>query len=98
MEDYRRSAQPWMDYLRALDIEITGLLQTDREDGLFTRSRMAQQMLEHVVELARQVDQTQIPADAPGYHEQMYDATLNYLEAARAVMRWECCRSLASRP
>jgi len=49
MEDYRRSAQTWMDQLRALDSEIAGLLQTDRAGDLFTQSRQAQQMLEHAV-------------------------------------------------
>jgi len=88
MEDYRRSAQTWMDQLRALDSEIAGLLQTDRAGDLFTQSRQAQQMLEHAVELAKQVDQTRTPAAALGYHEQMYAATMNYLEAARAGMRW----------
>ena len=37
MEDYRRSAQSWMDQLRALDSEIAGLLQTDREGDLVRR-------------------------------------------------------------
>lgn len=88
MEDYRRSAQYWMDQLRALDGEIAGLLQTDRDGDLFTQSRQAQQMLEHAVDLAKQVDQTQTPAAALGYHEQMYTATITYLEAARSGMRW----------
>lgn len=88
VEDYRRYAQFWMQQLRALDSEIAGLLQTDRAGDLFTQSRQAQQMLEHAVELAKQVDQTQTPAAALGYHEQMYAATMNYLEAARAGMRW----------
>lgn len=88
VEDYRRSAQSWMEQLRALDSEISGLLKTDKEGDLFTQSRQAQQMLEHAVDLAKLVDQTQTPAAALGYHEQMYAATMSYLEAARAGMRW----------
>ena len=45
-------------------------------------------MLQHAVDLAKQVDQTQTPAAALGYHEQMYSAAMAYLEAARAGMRW----------
>jgi len=88
VEDYRRSAQSGMEQLRVLDSEIAGLLQTNQQGDLFTQSRQAQQMLEHAVDLARQVDQTQTPAAALGYQEQMYAATMNYLEAARAGMRW----------
>jgi hypothetical protein len=88
VEDYRRSAQSWMGQLRTLDGEIVGLLQTDRQGDLFTQSRQAQQMLQHAVDLAKEVDQTQTPAAALGYHEQMYSATISYLEAARSGMRW----------
>ena len=59
VEDYRRSAQSWLDQLHTLDGEIAGLLQTDNQGDLFTQSRQAQQMLQHAVELAKQVDQTQ---------------------------------------
>jgi hypothetical protein len=88
VEDYRRSAQSWLDQLRTLDGEIAGLLQTDNQGDLFTQSRQAQQMLQHAVDLAKQVDQTQTPAAALGYHEQMYGAAMVYLEAARSGMRW----------
>lgn len=88
VEDYRQSAQSWMEQLRTLDGEIAGLLQTDNHGDLFTQSRQAQQMLQHAVDLAKQVDQTQTPAAALGYHEQIYSASMAYLEAARAGMRW----------
>lgn len=88
VEDYRRSAQAWMEQLRILNGEIAGLLQTDNQGDLFTQSRQTQQMLQHAVDLAKQVDQTQTPAAALGYHEQMYSAAMAYLEAARAAMRW----------
>lgn len=88
VEDYRWSAQAWMEQLRTLDGEIAGILQTDNQGDLFTQSQQVQQMLQHAVDLAKQVDQTQTPAAALGYHEQMYSAAMAYLEAARAVMRW----------
>ncbi len=34
-------------------------------------------MLQHDVDLAKQVDQTQTPAAALGYHEQMYTAAID---------------------
>lgn len=88
VEDYRRSAQSWMDQLGTLEGEIAGLLQTDSQGDLFTQSRQAQQMLQHAVDLAKRIDQTQTPAAAIGYHEQMYAAAMAFLEAARAGMRW----------
>lgn len=88
VEDYRRSAQSWLDQLNTLDGEIAGLLQTDNQGDLFTQSRQVQQMLQHAVDLAKQVDQTKTPAAAIGYHEQMYAAAMAYLEAARSGMRW----------
>lgn len=88
VEDYRRSAQSWLDQLHTLDGEIAGLLQTDNQGDLFTQSRQAQQMLQHAVDLAKQVDQTQTPASALGYHEQMVATAMAYLEAARSGMRW----------
>lgn len=88
VEDYRRSAQSWMDQLRVLDSQIAGVMQTENQGDLFTQSRQAQEMLQHAVDLAKQVDQTRTPAAALGYHEQMYAASIAYLEAARAAMRW----------
>jgi hypothetical protein len=88
VEDYRRSAQIWTEQLRTLDGEIASLMETDSQGDLFTQSRQAQQMLEHAVALAKEVDQTQTPAAAMGFHEQMYSAAMIYLEAARSGMRW----------
>lgn len=88
VEDYRRSAQIWTEQLRTLDGEIASLMETDSQGDLFTQSRQAQQMLEHAVALAKEVDQTHTPAAAMGFHEQMYSAAMTYLEAARSGMRW----------
>jgi hypothetical protein len=88
VEDYRRSAQGWTEHLWILDGEIASLMETDSQGDLFTQSRQAQQMLEHAVTLAKEVDQTQTPAAAIGFHEQMYSAAMAYLEAARSGMRW----------
>ena len=88
VEDYRRSAQSWTEQLRTLDGEIASLMESDSQGDLFTQSRQAQQMLEHAVALAKKVDQTQTPAAAMGFHEQLYSAAMAYLEAARSAMRW----------
>ncbi len=88
VEDYRRSAQSWLDQLQLLNSQVAGVMQTENQGDLFTQSRQAQEMLQHAVDLAKQVDQTQTPAAALGYHEQMYTASMAYLEAARAAMRW----------
>ena len=77
-----------MDQLRVLDSQIAGVLVTENQGDLFTRSRQAQEMLQHAVDLTKQVDQTETPAAALGYHEQMAAASMAYLEAARSAMRW----------
>jgi hypothetical protein len=88
VENYRRSAQAWTEQLRTLDGEIASLMETDSQGDLFTQSRQAQQMLEHAVALAKEVDQTHTTAAAMGFHEQMYSAVMAYLESARSGMRW----------
>ncbi len=88
VEDYRRSAQSWLDQLHTLDGETASLLQTDSQGDLFTQSGQARQMLQHAVHLVKEVDQTQTPAAAIGYPEQMVATANAYLEAARFGMRW----------
>jgi hypothetical protein len=55
---------------------------------LFTQSRQAQQMLQHAVNLAKDIDQAVVPAAAAGIHEQLYSASMAYLEVSRQTMRW----------
>jgi hypothetical protein len=71
-----------------LDTEIDGVLAGDNSGDLFTQSRQAQQMLQHAVNLAKDIDQAVVPAAAAGIHEQLYAAAMAYLEVSRQTMRW----------
>lgn len=87
-EDYRGSARAWVGKLNNLDTEITALLSDAGPGDLFTQSRQAQQMLQHAVELSQEVDRVRVPAAATGIHEQIYSASMAYLEVARLTMQW----------
>ena len=87
-EDYRRSGQDWLQQMVVLDTEIDGVLAGDNSGDLFTQSRQAQQMLQHAVNLAKDIDQAVVPAAAAGIHEQLYSASMAYLEVSRQTMRW----------
>jgi len=87
-EDYRRSAQFWLEQMTYLDTEITGVLGEQASGDLFTRSRQAQQMLQRAVNLAKVIDQAKVPAAAAGIHDQISTTGLYYLDAARLTMRW----------
>ena len=87
-EDYRRSAQSWLEQMMLLDAEIAGVLSEQASGDLFTRSRQAQQMLQRAVNLAKGIDQAKVPAAAAGIHDQLSEAGLHYLDSARLTMRW----------
>jgi hypothetical protein len=87
-EDYRRSGQGWLEQMVVLDTEINGVLASDNSGDLFTQSRQAQQMLQHAVNLAKDIDQAIVPAAAAGIHEQLYAASMAYLEVSRLTMCW----------
>jgi hypothetical protein len=87
-EDYRRSGRDWLEQMVVLDTEIDGVLAGDVSGDLFTQSRQAQQMLQHAVSLAKDIDQAVVPAAAAGIHEQLYSASMAYLEVSRQTMRW----------
>jgi hypothetical protein len=87
-EDYRRSGRDWLQQMAVLDTEIDGVLAGDNSGDLFTQSRQAQQMLQHAVNLAKDIDQAVVPAAAAGIHEQLYAAAMAYLEVSRQTMRW----------
>ena len=87
-EDYRRSGQGWLEQMALLDTEIDGVLAGDNSGDLFTQSRQAQNMLQHAVNLAKDIDQAVVPAAAAGIQEQLYAASIAYLEASRLTMRW----------
>jgi hypothetical protein len=87
-EDYRRSGRDWLDQMLVLDTEISGVLVGDNSGDLFTQSRQAQQMLQRAVNLAKEIDQVNVPAAAAGIHDQLYTTSMAYLETARLTMRW----------
>ena len=45
-------------------------------------------MLQRAVELTQEIDRVRPPAAAAGIHEQIYSASMAYLEIARMVMQW----------
>ncbi len=87
-EDYRRSAQSWLEQMTLLDSEIAGVLGEQASGDLFTRSRQAQQMLQRAVNLAKEINQAKVPATAAGIHDHLSETGLHYLDAARLTMRW----------
>ncbi len=87
-EDYRRSAQSWLEQMTLLDTEIIGVLGEQASGDLFTRSRQAQQMLQRAVNLAKEIDQAKVPAAAAGIHDQISTTGLYYLDSAWLTMRW----------
>ena len=87
-EDYRKSGRDWLDQMLVLDSEISGVLSGENSGDLFTQSRQAQQMLQRAVNLAKEIDQVNVPAAAAGIHDQLYATSMAYLEAARLTMRW----------
>lgn len=87
-EDYRRSARSWLEQMTLLDIEIAGVLGEEPSGDLFTRSRQAQQMLQRVVNLAKEIDQAKVPAAAAGIHDQLSEMGMSYLDAAWITTRW----------
>ena len=87
-EDYRRSGSGWLDQMAVLDSEISGVLSGENSGDLFTQSRQAQQMLQRAVNLAKELDQVNVPAAAAGIHDQMYRTAMTYLDTARLTMRW----------
>jgi hypothetical protein len=87
-EDYRRSGRDWLDQMLVLDSEISGVLSGENSGDLFTQSRQAQQMLQRAVNLAKEIDQVNVPAAAAGIHDQLYTTSMAYLETARLTMRW----------
>ncbi|MEI7844776.1 MAG: hypothetical protein WCK35_03130 [Chloroflexota bacterium] len=88
VEDYRLSAKEWIYELTLLDGEIAKVIAENQQGDLFSKSRFAQQTLQHAVDLAQQVDRTKVPPVGIGLHEKMLSASMSYLEAARSAMQW----------
>ena len=87
-DDYRMKTQDWLIQINTLDGEIASILSGTSNGDLFSQSHQTQQMLQHAVELTKDIDQVKVPAAASGIHEQMYSTSMAYLEVARMVMRW----------
>ena len=87
-DDYRMKTQDWLIRLNTLDGEIASILSGTSQGDLFSQSHQTQQMLEHAVDLTKEIDQVNVPAVASGIHEQVYSTSMAYLEVARLVMRW----------
>lgn len=88
VEEYQQTAQAWIVELAVLDGEVARILTGGQQGDLFSQSRSAQQALQHAVDLAQQIDRTQVPPVAVGVQEKMVAASLGYLEAARGALQW----------
>jgi hypothetical protein len=88
VEDYRQSAKGWISELTVLDSEIANVLSAQQQGDLFSQSRLAQLTLQHVVALAKEVDQAKVPPIGVGLHKKMLSTTMSYLEAARGALQW----------
>jgi hypothetical protein len=88
MQDYRQSAQQWLMVLSDIDGQMNQLLSTEASGDLFTQSKAGQQMLQQTMDLVQEVDQMEVNLFMWGFHEQMSDVVLMYLESARLTMQW----------
>lgn len=86
--DYQWSAREWINRLSILDSEIVSVMSGLDHGDLFSQSHQAQEMLQHAVEIVKDIDQVKVPAAASGLHDQLYSTALGYLETSRLVMRW----------
>lgn len=86
--DYQQSVKSWIVQINNLDSEISSVLTGTTQGDLFSQSHQTQTMLQHAVDLVKEIDQVKVPVAASGLHEQLYATALSYLETARLVMRW----------
>lgn len=87
VEEYRRLANHWRDELRLVDGEIALILAGDTSD-LFSRSRQAQNTLEHNLRIIQEIDRHDAPATLVGLQEELKLVSQSYLEASRLALRW----------
>ena len=88
VEEYRKQAQNWLLEIDDLDGEVINLLAGDQQGDLFSKSRIAQNTLEHAVKIAQEVDRCEVPLVGAGFHENFLSMVLSYLEASRAALQW----------
>ena len=86
--NYRRSAKTWINKLVALDSDISGIISIDQQGDIFTQSRQAEQIFQDAVELVQEIDRSTVPPIGAGFHDQISNTSLAYLEAARTALQW----------
>jgi hypothetical protein len=82
---YQETAKSWHEELRLLDADLAGLLVGDPADVL-AQSRQAQEAMGQAVQIGRAIDMREAPPALAGLGEALRQASLAYLEAARAVV------------
>lgn len=87
VEDYRRLAREADQELRLVDGKLAATLGGDVAD-LFGQTRRAQEAFEQILRLSEQLDQQDAPPALVGLKEDLNQAAMSYLEAARLTLRW----------
>jgi hypothetical protein len=87
VEDYRRLAREADQELRLVDGKLTATLGGNVDD-LFGQTRRAQEAFEQILRLSEQLDQQDAPPALVGLKEDLNQAAMSYLEAARLTLRW----------
>ena len=87
VEDYRRLAREADQELRLVDGKLAATLGGNVDD-LFGQTRRAQEAFEQILRLSEQLDQQDAPPALVGLKEDLNQAAMSYLEAARLTLRW----------
>jgi hypothetical protein len=88
IENYRRLAKTWINKLVSLDSDISGVISVEQQGDIFTQSRQSEQIFQDAVELVQEIDRSTVPPIGAGFHDQLSNASLAYLEAARTALQW----------
>ncbi|MCU0486978.1 MAG: hypothetical protein MUC85_12815 [Anaerolineales bacterium] len=87
VEHYRLLAREADQELRLVDGKLTATLSGDVDD-LFGQTRRAQEAFEQILRLSEQLDQQGAPPALVGLKEDLNQAAMGYLEAARLTLHW----------
>ena len=88
VEDYRRSLVSWHDRLQTLDSRITRVLSNNYSGDLFSRSSEGQKILEEIIRLLQEIDQTETPSAAIPARDMIFQAASAYLDASQSMLTW----------
>lgn len=88
VQDYRSSARGWMERFSSIDSEVKRIVSAETQGDLFSQSQSAQGILQQTVELAQQIDRTNVPPIAIGLHDEQSSTAMAYVEAARSALQW----------